>query len=304
MKRIVILILCVLAFSGCYTQFAMVNRGGPEGMPPDSVMGQDSSQSRIRDTVRIKDREVCYWTRDIWGRPELRCDDSYYGRDWYRYNNYPWWNRSSSYSYYYGDYNYYGWDERCPAYYYFDNSCGACRYYRNYQGARTWWWDSPGGSGASSTSTSSAPLRNHRSGSAGIPYSSEVGAGSSGTLQKQGGPASIGESQTGISERQGTTTTAERRRRSGSDGVPSASEITIDPARNNTPVSKEISRPYMVPEPPAQTQQQYSQPPAAHNEPAPAASPPPNNDNGRGSQPAQNSNNNDKPRERRGSRSW
>jgi hypothetical protein len=175
-KAVAILCLCVCA--GCYTQFAMIDRNDAGIAPSDTSAAGDSAQSRIQDTVRVSNNQVCYWTRDMWGRPELRCDDSYYGRDWYRYNNYPWWSRSDPY--YYGSYNSYGWDEQCPAFYYYDYSCGACRYYRDYQGsARSWWWDSP----SAGSSGGSQPVHPRRSLSS---PASGGRAGASGTSLKKG----------------------------------------------------------------------------------------------------------------------
>jgi hypothetical protein len=165
MKRNTVAVLCVFLFAGCYTQFAYVNRAALEGVPPDSA------SAYIRDSVPANPNQVCYWTRDMWGRPQLVCEDADYGRDWYRYNYYPWWNRSDPY--FYGSYNSYGWDERCPAYYYYDNSCGACRYYSGYTGGDhgSWWWNSPSASGGSGTGTPHV----RRSRTAGV--SSNRGAG-------------------------------------------------------------------------------------------------------------------------------
>ncbi len=112
MKRNAAAVLCVFLFAGCYTQFAYVNRAALEGVPPDSALPADSASAYIRDSVPANPNQVCYWTRDMWGRPQLVCEDADYGRDWYRYNYYPWWNRSDPY--FYGSYNSYGWDETLP----------------------------------------------------------------------------------------------------------------------------------------------------------------------------------------------
>ena len=162
MKRNAAAVLCVFLFAGCYTQFAYVNRAALEGVPPDSALPADSASAYIRDSVPANPNQVCYWTRDMWGRPQLVCEDADYGRDWYRYNYYPWWNRSDPY--FYGSYNSYGWDERCPAYYYYDYSCGACRYYSGYEGTgNSWWWNSPSASGRPAVGTGTAHPRRSRS---------------------------------------------------------------------------------------------------------------------------------------------
>jgi hypothetical protein len=133
MKRKVFPILfSLIVMSGCYTQFALVQREPP---PPQISYQVDSLGDTVKivhsaDTV-VKERENCYWTRNYWGQPEWRCGSPYYSQSWYQYNDYPWWY--SSYPYYY-DFN-----GRCPQYYYYDASCGSCRrygggdnYYSNY----------------------------------------------------------------------------------------------------------------------------------------------------------------------------
>jgi hypothetical protein len=229
MKQNGVLIVCLLLLAGCYTQFERRDRTlSDQYIPPDSLMSQDSGRANIPDTLRVNNNQYCYWTRDIFGRPELRCDDSYYGRDWYRYNNNPWWSNSSSY--YYGNYNSYGWDEPCPAYYYWDNTCGACRYYSSYQGHRdSWWWNSGSGSYGSSGSSSSKttePPRTRRSRSAGVPATSfqPSGSSTSGTTRKQSISTDNGQT-TIIGETSKPESPADRTRRNRSDGVPSSSEI-------------------------------------------------------------------------------
>jgi hypothetical protein len=157
-------ILAVFLLTGCYTEFAYISYNGAGDTPPDSIAPGDTANGRIPATVAANPNQVCYWTRDIMGQPELRCDDPDYGRDWYMYNDYPWWNRSDPY--FYGSYNYGGRDQRCPAYYYYDNSCGACRYYTGYSGGEqnVWWRNSA--SGGSSPSPQSAHPQRSRAGTA------------------------------------------------------------------------------------------------------------------------------------------
>jgi len=268
MKKIIVGIVCVLLLSGCYTQFATYNTlyGNPS-VPPDSLLASDSGKGRILDTVKLNDRQVCYWTRNVWGQPELRCDESYYGRDWYSYNNYPWWQKSSSY--YYGDYNYDGFYEQCPAFYFYDYSCGACRYYaddRNHVGL--WWWNGGnerggrsgrsygGGSSYSTSSTSSSS--SHRSLSYGIPNASDV--------KKTQSQQSVAKSATGnsnISNQHGVIN-----QRSLNQGIPNSTEVR--PAeRIELPSAVE-----MTSQPQPQVQPSQSAPPTT-----PPSSPPPSSTN-------------------------
>src|SRR5271157_5924794 len=130
MKKIVFTGLFLGILSGCYTQFSTLDEKGPP--PPkvtyeiDSATGDTVKVISQTDTVVRKENQTCYWTRNLWGEPELRCDNSYYSQDWYLYNDYPWWfNRDPCM------YDAYG---RCPQYYYYDETCRSCRYYtdRNY----------------------------------------------------------------------------------------------------------------------------------------------------------------------------
>jgi hypothetical protein len=277
-------VLCLCACAGCYTQFAMIDRNDAGIAPPDSTVAGDSGQSRIQDTLRVSNNQVCYWTRDMWGRPELRCDDSYYGRDWYRYNNYPWWSRSDPY--YYGSYNSYGWDEQCPAYYYYDYSCGACRYYRGYQGSsHSWWWDSPDRYGSSPGSGSASPTRPRRSPSSAVP-----GTGtSSGTLRKAPGTYVGSGPTSGVTENGGSSSGTVRERRSTSDAVPSASEARR-PAATESSVVRELPK------------QQVQEQPQSVPQPPPESASPRSTDQGNQSNQSQKPD--DKQRDRRNPRSW
>jgi len=134
-------VLCLLLFAGCYTQFAYVRSNADGDVPPDSAYAADGSGAYLRDTVPANPNQVCYWTRDILGRPELVCDDADYGRDWYRYSEYPWWNRSDPILWLLQQFRV---GPALPCYYYYDNSCGACRYYSGYGAAITDVVDSSG----------------------------------------------------------------------------------------------------------------------------------------------------------------
>jgi hypothetical protein len=113
-----------LLFTGCYTQFVMVDKTPPQPAETvewvvDSATGDTVKVVKQVDTIQVKDQQTCVWERDLMGYPQLRCYDSFYPRDWFWYNNSPWWYRNDPYWY---DY------DRCPRFYYYDPSCGCCRY--------------------------------------------------------------------------------------------------------------------------------------------------------------------------------
>jgi hypothetical protein len=262
MKKSSGLIICVLLLAGCYTQFARREQAlTDEYTPPDSVMSQDSMRAHLPDTLKVNNNQVCYWVQNVYGQPELRCDDENYGRDWYRYNNSPWWNSSSSY--YYGDDNYNGSDEPCPAYYYYDNTCGACRYYRDCQGQRDWWWNSSArGSNSSSSGATTASSRARHSRTDGIPSGSlQAGGSTSEGQQKQAVSTGTG-SASDISESGNTGAPAERTRHTRTDGIPS-SEINDQQSANDAAardMNKQIAppQPQDVSPPPPPSQQNTS----------------------------------------------
>jgi hypothetical protein len=144
-----------LAITGCYTQFAVIERQGDKPDPyietyVDST-GDTVKVVRQKDTVEIERHQVCYWQRDWFGRPVLRCYRTYYDDDWHYYYDYPWWyDDYSSYSHYgchcpyhtrYNPHCRYCW-EYCNMYYY-DRSSGSGSDY--------------GGSGGYSSPRSSQP---------------------------------------------------------------------------------------------------------------------------------------------------
>jgi hypothetical protein len=290
MIRKALAILCLCACAGCYTQFAMIPRNDAGVAPPDSAAAGDSTQSRIQDTVRVSNNQVCYWTRDLTGQPELRCYDSYYGRDWYRYNYYPWWSRSDPY--YYGSYNSYGWDQQCPAYYYYDYSCGACRYYRDYQGSsHSWWWNGSRSGGGGSSSAQPASPRRDRSSSLSSSPESRKSVGSS-VLNKNISGTSPTAPQTGLSEKPASAAPAERQ------GRTRGGSLTSHPAEKEQPREdpsvKELPKVQVEPQ----------QPPQQENVPQapPAVAPPPNP--GSDNQDQNNDKPKERPRERRNPRSF
>jgi hypothetical protein len=125
-KKIVGTMIAIVMLNGCYTQFSTLEEKNPPPPPQisyeiDSATGDTVKVIRSVDTMMVKQNQNCYWTRDFLGQPELRCDNSMYGHDWYTYNDYPWWYRSDPY--------YYDYSGRCPRYYYYDASCGCCQYW-------------------------------------------------------------------------------------------------------------------------------------------------------------------------------
>lgn len=119
-----------LLVGGCYTQFGSLNQSTSEtGSVPDTSIVVDSTGDTVKvihktDTVLQKEHEICVWERDLLGYPRLNCYKTYYPRNWFIYNNTPWWYRNDAF-----------WDDygRCPRYHYYDPSCGCCRYSNNWR---------------------------------------------------------------------------------------------------------------------------------------------------------------------------
>ena len=113
--------------SGCYTQFRTLEERYPA--PPPKVSDEtrvddstvvETDSLEEKDTVVIKEREVCYWERTFFGDWELRCYESNYSDYWHRYYNRPWWYRS---------YNYNAYDCHCPYHTFYHPNCEYCWYY-------------------------------------------------------------------------------------------------------------------------------------------------------------------------------
>ena len=126
MKTALFLCAISLCLSGCYTQFATLDysQNNETYTASDSLQSvQRQSTQPIRDTIVILEHRNCYWTRDFWGRPQLKCYTGSYPDDWYSFNRLPWWSRN--------------YDRRfdmihCLPDYYFDPECGNCRYSRDW----------------------------------------------------------------------------------------------------------------------------------------------------------------------------
>jgi len=111
MKKTVMICLFVGILSGCYTR-VLVNQDDTQ--PPvqkisyivDTITGDTIKVIHQVDTLLAQDNQNCYWTRNMWGQSELRCDNTYYSNNWNTYNNYPWWYDRNIYRNYYGRGNY------------------------------------------------------------------------------------------------------------------------------------------------------------------------------------------------------
>lgn len=96
-------VIATAVLSGCYTQFAMVDKTPPReevSWVVDSTTGDSVKIINRTDTVYTHAWQTCIWERDLMGYPCLRCYDSFYPRDWFYYHYSPWWYYD--YPYYYG----------------------------------------------------------------------------------------------------------------------------------------------------------------------------------------------------------
>jgi hypothetical protein len=163
-RGLFLLVIVSFLMTGCYTKFVTNQRVSNENVTAviDSTTGDTVKVINRIDTVVQKEREVCVWERDLMGYPRLRCYKTFYPRDWYVYNNTPWWYNDP----FWGDY------DRCPRNYYYDPDCGCCKYgspsryygryndyYRKYPD-RHWSGgsNSSGGSSSGSSSVSEKPI--------------------------------------------------------------------------------------------------------------------------------------------------
>ncbi len=142
------------AMAGCYTQFTTLDRYAQEPLAePDVVidsLGDTVKVARQVDTVQVRDRQVCYWQRDFFGRPVLRCYKTYYDYDWSYYYDYPWWYDDYTYGHSYGCH--------CPYHSYYHPGCSYCWQYCNtshYNYRRT--SPSTGSSGGASSPPAATP---------------------------------------------------------------------------------------------------------------------------------------------------
>ena len=290
MKKTIFIGFLLGMLSGCYTQFSTLD----EKIPPapkvtyeiDSATGDTVKVYNRADTLVKAPNQTCYWTRNLWGEPELRCDNSYYSQDWYLYNDYPWWYNRDPYMY-----DAYG---RCPQYYYYDGSCGRCRYYSdrgNYYNGSGW----GGGSGRTSSGAPSKSGSKHTR-SSGVPNISNINSSTNANLPKTGNGNIIGSSGTPNTQ----AAQIEQSRRTRSSAVPSSATIQESAPspiyQTSVPESRtEAQAPVSSPPPPAS---QPAPPPPDQSNTNVQSSPPPSQPSNNGGD--QNSNNHN----RRNPRSW
>jgi hypothetical protein len=293
MKKILFIGLFLGMLSGCYTQFSTLDE---PRQPPlskvtyeiDSATGDTVKVVSQTDTIVKSEHETCYWTRNLWGEPELRCDNSYYSQDWYLYNDYPWWYNRDPYMY-----DAYG---RCPQYYYYDESCRSCRYYtdrNNYYGGSGW----GGGSGGRGYSGNSGNVKPRRTSSSAVPNPSSKNYPSSQNLPKQ----SIS---TDNSTSSNQNSSGVQNRRTSSTEVPNGNSINLTPSSTQSVQSPtietrtEAQAPIMAPPPQPASQPAPSPPPDQSNTNV-QSSPPPQAPANNNSEPNDNSRNRRNP-----TRSW
>ena len=284
MKKTIFIGLFLGMLGGCYTQFSTLDE---PRQPPiskvtyeiDSATGDTVKVVSQTDTIVKRDHETCYWTRNLWGEPELRCDNSYYSQDWYLYNDYPWWYHNSPYMY-----DAYG---RCPQNYYYDESCRSCRYYtdrNNYYNGSGY---SRGGSSSSGAITNGGVRRTR---SSGVPSQSTIRSSAGSNLSKQ--------ESGGQNVNQGAQTGQSRRTRS--SAVPSSATIQETPSNvNQAPaVEKRTVVEERASAPPPQPARESSPPPQDQSNTNVQSSPPPS------PPPSNGGDQNDNNRNRRNPRSW
>ncbi len=129
--------LLLLLIAGCYTQFLRTpdtqnELGTYSRNPSDSVLQPDSSvkkstaQRDNRDTLIVREREICRWERDFFGDWKLKCYRTNYSSTWHRYYDYPWWYDDWQYNT-----SYYNRGCHCPYHRSFHPNCELCWRYCN-----------------------------------------------------------------------------------------------------------------------------------------------------------------------------
>ena len=124
-NKVIIVAGLLMVMGGCYTQFQTFDERYPAypresiGETSDSTAALEGSTGE-KDTVVIKEREVCNWERTFFGDWELRCYESNYSNYWHRYYNRPWW---------YHSYNYDAYDCHCPYHVFYHPNCEYCWYH-------------------------------------------------------------------------------------------------------------------------------------------------------------------------------
>lgn len=248
-RLILFLLGAVFLFSGCYTQFLMVDKVPPQAdevsFVVDSATGDTVRVIRQTDTVYTRDNQTCIWERDLMGYPRLRCYDSYYPSHWFYYNYSPWW--------YYDRYPYYS-----GGHYY-----GGRRHRHYYHG---------GSSGGSSNPEPALPSGgSYNSRSRGVPDLKATGTsgGSSGSATTK--RSSSGSASTGTTGPEPSSVAPEQRTpsvRDRSTGVPDAGARQQTPSvpRQSGSINQPAA-PTSAPPSVSPPQQQQSAPPKQGTEP-------------------------------------
>jgi hypothetical protein len=225
----------------------------------------------------VKQNQNCYWTRNFFGEPELRCDNSMYAHDWYLYNDYPWWYRSDPY--------YYDNSGRCPQYYYYDASCGCCQYWGG-GGFRDYNYSRGGSGGSGSGTTGNGKLR--RTSSSSVISNPRAQSGLQGSAKTTTINTDV--------QNQKKLETMEQRRVQAKKAIEAAGSAAKEAAPENINQTPQPTRAEPV-EVPRETSQPPAQSPSVQSAPNPPSgnsNPPPSNNGGSG--------NNDG--NRRNPRSW
>jgi hypothetical protein len=124
----------VLLLAGCYTQFGTLENQYPsraayeasqavDSTVADSTAPASQTAARTQSQVSQPQHEVCYWTRDWFGEPQLHCYTSYFAGDWDYYYNYPWWYDQSDFI---------GYNCHCPYHLFYHSDCHLCWQYCGY----------------------------------------------------------------------------------------------------------------------------------------------------------------------------
>jgi hypothetical protein len=103
----------ILLFTGCYTQFATL-----ESKPEETDSVTVAAQNPVRE------REVCYWERNFFGRWELNCYRTNYSNNWFSYYNRPWWYHNT-----FDDPDFNPYVCHCPYHLFYNSNCEMCWYY-------------------------------------------------------------------------------------------------------------------------------------------------------------------------------
>lgn len=123
--KISIFSLLILSICGCYTQFVTLEDRYPVTADASSSDSTGTVKpGKDKDTVVIKEKEICYWRRNFFGEWELECYESNYPSYWHSYHHRPWWYRRTGFRSY---------RCHCPYHSYYHPNCEYCWEYCNRQ---------------------------------------------------------------------------------------------------------------------------------------------------------------------------